>query len=76
VDETNTGATHDDVSSKLTNVNEQELTEEEEKLVAKMGEIIQFFVDFLQVIGGNLCQKKCAWYLISHPWREGIPRLL
>jgi hypothetical protein len=58
LDDTTNGATHDDVSSELTNVSEQELTEEEEKLVTKMEEIIQFFVDCLKVTGCDLAPEK------------------
>jgi hypothetical protein len=76
VDDTTTGATNDDVSSLPVDACKQGLTEEEEKLVAKMRTIIQFFLDFLQVTGGDLAPWKCAWYLISHHWKDGIPRLL
>jgi hypothetical protein len=41
-----------------------------------METIIQFFLDCLQVTGGDLVPSKCAWYLISHRWKDGIPRLL
>jgi hypothetical protein len=45
--ETATGATNDDVSSLPVDACEQELIEEEEKLVANMETIIQFFLDCL-----------------------------
>jgi hypothetical protein len=76
MDDTTMGATNNDVNSLLVEACEQGLTEEEEKLVAKMETIIQFFLDFLQVIGGDLAPTKCAWRLISHQWKDGIPRLL
>jgi hypothetical protein len=41
-----------------------------------MEEIIQFFLDLLQVTGGDLAPEKCVWYLISHLWKDGKPRLL
>jgi hypothetical protein len=42
------------------------LTREEESLVARMEVIIQFFLNLLQVAGGNLAPEKCVWYLIGH----------
>jgi hypothetical protein len=53
-----------------------DLTMSEETLIAKMEEIIQFFLDLLQVTGGDLAPDKCVWYLISHRWKDGKPRLL
>jgi hypothetical protein len=41
-----------------------------------MEEIIQFFLDLLQVTGGDLAPDKCVWYLISHRWKDDKPRLL
>jgi hypothetical protein len=41
-----------------------------------MEEIIQFFLDLLQVTGGDLAPEKCVWYLISHRQKDGKPRLL
>jgi hypothetical protein len=41
-----------------------------------MEEIIQFFLDLLQVTGGDLPPEKCVWYLISHRWKDGNPKLL
>jgi hypothetical protein len=41
-----------------------------------MEEIIQFFLDLLQVTGGDLSPEKCVWYLISHRWKDGKPILL
>jgi hypothetical protein len=76
VDDTTTGATSDNVPSLRVDVCEQGLTEEEDKLVAKMETIIQFFLDCLHVIGGYLAPSKCAWYLISDCWKDDIPRLL
>jgi hypothetical protein len=42
------------------------LTQEEENLVARMEDIIQFFLNLLQVADGNLEPEKCALYLIGH----------
>jgi hypothetical protein len=41
-----------------------------------MQDIIQFFLDVLQVTGGDLAPVKCAWYLICHRWKNGKARLL
>jgi hypothetical protein len=76
VDDTITGSTNDYVSSLPADACEQGLVEEEKKLLAEMETIIQFFLDCLQVTGGDLAPSKCAWYLISHRWKDGIPRLL
>jgi hypothetical protein len=36
-----------------------------------MEEIIQFFLDLLQVTVGGLAPGKCAWFLIPFRWKEG-----
>jgi hypothetical protein len=76
VDDTRTGTTNDD--SKISPVSHviSDLTSSEETLIAKMEEIIHFFLDLLQVTGGDLAPKKCVWYLISHRWKDGKPQLL
>jgi hypothetical protein len=76
VDDTTTGTTNDD--SKLEPVSNviSNLTLTEETLIAKMEEIIQFLLDLLQVTKGDLAPEKCVWYLISHRWKEGKPKLL
>jgi hypothetical protein len=38
--------------------------------------VSQFFLDLLQVTGGDLAPEKCVWYLIAHRWKKGVPRLL
>jgi hypothetical protein len=76
VDDTTTGSTNDDPELELVSSDIAELTTSEETLIAKMEEIIHFFLDLLQVTGGNLAPEKCVWYLISHRWKDGKPRLL
>jgi hypothetical protein len=76
VDDTTTGSTNDDSKLEPVSHNISDLTSSEEKLIAKMEEIIQFFLDLLQVTGGDLAPEKCVWYLISHRWKDGKPRLL
>jgi hypothetical protein len=76
MDYTTMGATNDDVLSLPVDACKQGLTEEEEKLVANMETIIQLLLDCLQVTGGYLAPSKCAWYLISNRWKDGILRFL
>jgi hypothetical protein len=38
--------------------------------------VIQFFLDLLQVAGGDIAPEKYVWYLIAHRWKKGVPRLL
>jgi hypothetical protein len=49
VDDTTCGATNDDPDIEPTGVEVQQLTESEEKLVTRMQDIVQFFLDILQV---------------------------
>jgi hypothetical protein len=65
VDDTTTVTTNDDTTMEPVPVEEESLTWSEE-LIAKMQDIIQFFLDVLQVTGGDLAPAKCAWYLICH----------
>jgi hypothetical protein len=76
VDDTTTGSTNDDPELEPVSSDIAELTTSEETLIAKMEEIIQFFLDLLQVTGGDLVPEKCVWYIISHRWMDGKPRLL
>jgi hypothetical protein len=76
VDDTTTGTTNDDSDLDPVSHVISDLTSSEETLIAKMEEIIQFFLDLLQVTGGDLAPEKCVWYLISHRWKDGKPRLL
>jgi hypothetical protein len=69
VDDTTTGSTNDDPELELVSHDISELTSSEETLIAKMEEIIQFFLDLLQVTGGDLAPEKYVWYLISHRWK-------
>jgi hypothetical protein len=76
VDDTTTRTTNDDPWLEPVSTDQAELTTFEETLIAKMEEIIQFFLDLLQVTGGDLAPEKCVWYLISHRWKDSKPRLL
>jgi hypothetical protein len=66
VDDTTTGSTNDDPELDTVSTDQAELTTSKETLVAKIEEIINFFLDLLQVIGGDLAPDQWVWYLISH----------
>jgi hypothetical protein len=76
VDDTTTGATDDNHNLEQIPSSVGGLTQEEESLVARMEDIIQFFLDLLQVTGGDLAPEKCASYLIGHRWNKGVPTLV
>jgi hypothetical protein len=76
VDDTTTGATDDNHNLDQIPSTVRGLTQEEDSLVARREVIIQFFLDLLQVMGGDLAPEKCAWYLIGHRWNKGVPKLI
>jgi hypothetical protein len=71
VDDTTCGVTDDNVDMEPVPASVTNLTDGEEALVGRMEEIIQFFLDLLQVTGGDLAAEKCAWFLIAFRWKEG-----
>jgi hypothetical protein len=75
-DDTTTGATYDNHNLEPIPSSVRGLTQEDESLVARMEDIIQFFLDLLQVTGGDLAPEKCAWYSIGHRWNKGVPTLV
>jgi hypothetical protein len=76
VDDTTTCATDDNSNIEPILSTVRGITQEEDTLVARMEDIIQFFFDLLQVTGGDLAPEKCAWYLIGHRWNKGVPTLV
>jgi hypothetical protein len=66
MDNTTTGTTDDDVTKDPFPIDEKELTSDEEAMVKRMEDTIQFFLDLLQVTGEDLAPEKCIWYLIAH----------
>jgi hypothetical protein len=76
LDDTTTGVISDDTNRAPVSIEETELLADEEELVEKMQVVIQFFLDLLQVTGGDLAPDKCVWYLIAHRWKNGLPTLL
>jgi hypothetical protein len=76
VDVTTIGTTGDNHHIKPIPSSVSEFTQEEEGIVTRMEEIIQFFLDLLQVTGGNLAPEKCTWYLIGYRWSKRVPKLI
>jgi hypothetical protein len=76
VDDTTTGATDDSHNLDPISSSVRGLAQEEDSLVARMEVIIQFFLDLLQITGGDLAPEKCAWYLIGHCWNKGVSKLI
>jgi hypothetical protein len=76
VDDTTTCATDDNHNLDPIPSTVRGLTQEEDSLVARMEVIIQFFLDVLQVMGGDLAPKKCAWYLKGHRYNKGVSKLI
>jgi hypothetical protein len=66
VDDTTTGVTNDDTTIEPVDAEVTALTLSEEELIGKMQTLIQFFLDLLQVTGGDLAPEKCVWFLICH----------
>jgi hypothetical protein len=66
VDDTTTGVKNDYTTIEPVDIEVTELTLSEEELIGKMQMIIQFFLDLLQVTGGDLAPEKCVWFLICH----------
>jgi hypothetical protein len=76
VEDTTTGVMNDDTAMEPVDIEVTELTLSEEELIGKIQMIIQFFLDLLQVTGGDLAPEKCVWFLICHRWKNGKARLL
>jgi hypothetical protein len=58
--------TNDDTTMDPVPVEVSDLTQSEEEPIEQMQMIMQFFLDLLQVKGGELAQEKCVWLLICH----------
>jgi hypothetical protein len=41
-----------------------------------MEEIMQYFLDLLQEIGGDIAPDKCAWFLIVFRWKDGKVKMV
>jgi hypothetical protein len=66
VDETKMGVTNDATAMDPVPVEISDLTQSEEELIVQIQTIIQFFLDLLQVTGGDLGPETCAWFFICH----------
>jgi hypothetical protein len=60
VEDTTMGVTNDDTTIEPVDAEVTELNISEEQLIGKIQTIIQFFLDLLQVTGGDLAPEKCA----------------
>jgi hypothetical protein len=60
VDYTATGVTSNYTNREPVPIEETELTADKEDLVEQMQVIIQFFLDLLQVTGGDIAPEKCV----------------
>jgi hypothetical protein len=67
---TTCGVIDDDTTAEPVSSYVQELVEREEYLIESMEDIMQYFLDLLQVIGGNLAPEKCAWFLVAFQWKD------
>jgi hypothetical protein len=64
LDDTTTGVTNYDTTIEPVDAEVTALTLSEEELIGKMQTIIQFFLDLLQITGGDLAPENCVWFLI------------
>jgi hypothetical protein len=60
------GVTNDNKTIEPVDADVTSLTLSKEELIGKMQTIIQFFLDLLQVTGGDLAPEKCVWFMICH----------
>jgi hypothetical protein len=60
VDDTTAGVTNVDTIVEPVPLEVKELTQSEEDLIGQMQIIIQFFLNLLQVIGGEFAPEKCV----------------
>jgi hypothetical protein len=70
VDDTTTGVASDDITREEVPIEEKDMTTDETELLEHMQVVIQFFLDLLQVTGGDLAPDKCMWYLIVHTLKK------
>jgi hypothetical protein len=60
LDDTKTGTADDNVTKDPVPIDEKELTSDEEAMVKGMEDIIQFFLDLLQITGGDLASENAS----------------
>jgi hypothetical protein len=76
VDDTTCGVTYDDIIAEPVSSAVQEVVEREEERIEHMEDIMQYFLDLMQVTGGDLTPEKCAWFLIAFRWKDGKSKMV
>jgi hypothetical protein len=71
IDDMGLGATTNPHSTVNPPSSHKELTREEFELYTKANTILQFFINLLRVIGGDLHTGKSASFLLFHRWPGG-----
>jgi hypothetical protein len=61
IDDTAMGFTSDDTNREPVPIEETDLTADKEDLIEQMQVNIQFFLELLQVTGGDLASERCVW---------------
>jgi hypothetical protein len=75
IDDTGIGTTNP-YSTAITSSAKKKLKNEEQTLHKKINDIIQFFLNLLPVIGGELNTSKSASFILFHRWSGGKSSLL
>jgi hypothetical protein len=70
VDDTTCSAIDDDITAEPVSSLALELVELEEALIKQMEDIMQYFLNLIQVTGGDLAPEKYAWFLIAFWWKD------
>jgi hypothetical protein len=63
-------------STEIISSRNKQLSPDESALFLKIQKILQFFLELLQVAGGNLNITKCACFIVFHRWNGGNATLL
>jgi hypothetical protein len=63
-------------STQITSSRVKRFSSDEAALFVRMNHMIQFFLELLQVAGGNLNISKCACFTVFHHWKGGCATLL
>jgi hypothetical protein len=74
--DTTCGVTDVDITAEPISSAALELVEREEALLDQMEDIMQYFLDLLQVTGGYLAPEKCAWFRIAFRWKDGKAKIV
>jgi hypothetical protein len=70
VHDTTNGVTPYDTAREPVPLEGKDLKTDKIELIEQMQVTIQFFLDLIQVTGGDLTPEKCMWYLIAHRWKK------